>query len=551
MAAKPAILAVDDEPPVLGAVSRDLRAKYGESYRVVRAGSGGEALDAVRQLKARGEPLALFLVDQRMPEMSGTEFLAEAIRLFPDSKKVLLTAYADTQAAIDSINRIGLDHYLMKPWDPPEERLYPVLDDLLDDWLASAPRPYDGVRVCGTLLSSASHDVKDFLARNAIPYKWVDLDHDPETRVLVESLSPGGVRLPVVLFPDGSHLVAPDPATLADKLAIRTQASQPVYDLAVVGAGPAGLAAAVYAASEGLRTLIVEKEASGGQAGTSSRIENYLGFPSGISGVDLARRAADQARRLGAEIVLAREVAGIRVEAPYKVLRLSDGREVRSLAVLVATGMSVRRLQVPGEERFHGAGVYYGAALTEAANFRGQRVLVVGGGNSAGQAAMWFSRYAERVYLAIRRDSLEDTMSKYLIDRLAETKNVELLPRTEVAEVSGEERLASAIVFDNRTGEKRSMDVAALIIFIGQRPHSAFLEGTVARDEKGFVLTGRELAGKVERPKGERDPFLFETSVPGIFAIGDVRAGSSKRVAGAVGDAAGAVPSVHAYLEEV
>jgi thioredoxin reductase (NADPH) len=422
--AKPIIMTVDDEPHVLNAIARDLQAHYQENYRIVKASSGTEALEAVQEFKRRNSPIALFLADQRMPAMSGVEFLEEAIKLYPEARRLLLTAYADTDAAIASINAIGLDYYLMKPWDPPEERLYPVLDDLLSDWMATVPVPYDGIRVAGTLWSASSHNVKEFLARSQIPYQWLDIERDSEARELVESTSEDRPRLPTVFFPDGSVLVDPDLRTLADKVGLTTHAEQPFYDLIVIGAGPAGLAAAVYGASEGLRTVVIEKDAAGGQAGTSARIENYLGFPQGVSGADLTRRATTQAQRLGAEILTAQEVTGLRVEDPYRFVTLDDGTELSCRALLISTGVKVRELDVPGIEPLVGGSVYYGAATSEAVHYKGRKVVVVGGANSAGQGAMFLSRFASQVTMLIRGDSLQKSMSQYLIDQIDETENI-------------------------------------------------------------------------------------------------------------------------------
>jgi thioredoxin reductase (NADPH) len=543
--AKPVILAVDE---------RDLRQHYRGDYRILKAGSGSEALEAVRALRLRNDPLALFLVDQRMPDMSGTEFLTEAIKLYPESKKVLLTAYADTEAAIQSINTIGLDHYLMKPWDPPDEHLYPVLDDLLGDWLASVPLPYDGIRVAGTLWSPGSHSVKDFLARNRIPYQWLDLEADPQAQALVEPLLQADRRLPVVLFPDGSSLVDPDLMALASKAGLQTQAAQPFYDLIIVGAGPAGLGAAVYGASEGLRTVMIERQASGGQAGTSSRIENYLGFPKGLSGADLARRATDQAKRLGAEILTAVEASRVRIDGPYRYVQLSGGEELGCRALLIATGVSLLELQAPGVKELTGAGVYYGAALTEAANYKDQPVFVVGGANSAGQGAMFFSRFASHVTMVIRGGSLEAGMSQYLVDQIRANPKIEVLLGTLVDAVEGDNRLKSVILRDGESGECRSVPAAALFIFIGAVPHSELLAGVVERNPAGFVLTGPDLMHEGRRPRGwtqPRDPYLLETSVPGIFAAGDVRHGAVRRVASAVGEGAICVSLIHEYLKTV
>jgi thioredoxin reductase (NADPH) len=549
---RPAILAVDDDPEVLSAVERDLRQHYRSDYRVLKAGSGREALEAARQLKQRGTPVALFLVDERMPEMSGTEFLREALKLFPESRRVLLTAYADTQAAISGINDVGLDHYLLKPWDPPGERLYPVLDDLLSDWTAKVRLPYEGIRVAGARSSPRSYAVKEFLSNNQVPYQWIDVDQDAPTRELIHSLGDPG-RLPVLLFPDGSHLAAPTNREIAEKIGLQTRARLPFYDVAIVGGGPAGLAAAVYGASEGLRTVLVEENAPGGQAGTTSRIENYLGFPSGVSGADLARRAATQARRFGAE-VLAQEIVSLRREDPYRIVRLADGTEISCYAVILATGVSVRTLQVPGVESLLGIGVYYGAAMTEAATYRGQDVCVVGAGNSAGQGALFFSRFARKVTVLIRGDSLEKSMSRYLVDRIAATPNIEVVTGVEVTGVVGTGKLEGVSVRAVGTGEERVLDAAAMFIFIGARPRTEMVAGLIELDEKGYVLTGLDLPRTNHRPRGwtlDRDPFLFETSVPGIFAAGDVRGGSGKRVAAAVGEGSGTVSMIHRYLETV
>jgi thioredoxin reductase (NADPH) len=550
--AKPVIFSVDDDPEVLGAVERDLRQHYRGDYRIMKAGSGQEALGAARELKRRGTAVALFLVDERMPGMSGTEFLREALKIHPESRRVLLTAYADTQAAISGINDVGLDHYLLKPWDPPEERLYPVLDDLLSDWTANVRLPYQGIRVAGARTSPRSYAVKEFLSNNQVPYQWIDVDKDAPTRELILSLGDPG-RLPVLLFPDGSYLAAPSNRELAEKIGLQTKARLPFYDVAIVGGGPAGLAAAVYGASEGLRTVLVEQSAPGGQAGTTSKIENYLGFPSGVSGADLARRAATQARRFGAE-VLAQETVALRREDPYRIVRLADETEISCYAVLLATGVSVRTLQVPGMEELLGIGVYYGAAMTEAATYRGQDVCVVGAGNSAGQGALFFSRYARRVTLLVRGEGLEKLISQYLVDRIAATPNIEVATGLEVTGICGTGRLESVGVRHVGTGEERTLEAAAMFIFIGARPRTEMVAGLVELDEKGYVVTGPDLPRLDGRPRGwtlERDPFLFETSVPGIFAAGDVRGGSDKRVAAAVGEGSGAVSMIHRYLETV
>jgi thioredoxin reductase (NADPH) len=550
---KPVILAVDDDPQVASAVERDLRKQYRKDYRILSATSGKQALEAVQQLKKRNNPVALFLVDQRMPEMTGTEFIAEAARFYPDTRKVLLTAYADTQAAITSINTLGLDYYLMKPWDPPELNLYPVLDDLLSDWAASAPIPYEGIRVAGTLWSPQSHVVKDFLARNQIPYKWLDIEKDEEASALVETV--GQERnLPVVFFEDGSSLSAPTIRDLAEKVGLYSQASQPFYDLLIIGGGPAGLAAAVYGASEGLRTLMVEKEATGGQAGTSSRIENYLGFPKGLSGSDLARRATSQAKRLGAEIITGEAAASIRIDGAYKYVKMDGGEELPCHALVLAMGVSVRRLEIPGVEDLTGAGVYYGAALTEAANYRGQDVFIVGGGNSAGQAAMYFSGYARRVYLIVRSSALGFGMSHYLVEQIQATPTIEVRYNADVVEAFGKTKLEGICVQNKDSGENETLPGAAMFIFIGAVPHTEIVAGVVERDRPGFILTGNDLVKNDRRPRGwnlKRDPYLLETSSPGIFAAGDVRHGSVKRVASAVGEGAVSIALVHQYLKTV
>ena len=551
---KPIIMTIDDEPHVLNAIARDQQAHYQKDDRIVKAGSGAEALEAVQEFKRRSTPVALFLVDQRMPAMSGIEFLAEAIKLYPESKRVLLTAYADTDAAITSINAIDLDYYLMKPWDPPEERLYPVLDDLLSDWLASVPVPYDGIRVAGTLWSASSHNVKEFLARSQIPYKWLDIERDSEARELVEATAGGRPRLPTLFFPDGSTLVAPDLRSLAEKVGLRAAAQQPFYDLIIIGAGPAGLGAAVYAASEGLRTAVIEKEAAGGQAGTSARIENYLGFPKGISGADLTRRAVTQAKRLGAEILTAQEVAKVRVEDPYRIVTLDDGTELSCHALLIATGVRVRELDVPGIEPLVGASVYYGAATSEAVHYQGSKVFVVGGANSAGQGAMFLSRFASEVTILIRGDSLQKSMSRYLIDQIEGTPNISLRTHTEISSVTGADRLEAITLKNNATAESETVPADAIFIFIGAVPHSECVAGIVERSNAGFILTGPDLMRDGKRPRNwtlKRDPYLMETSVPGIFAAGDVRNGVVRRVASAVGQGAVTVSSVHAYLETV
>lgn len=551
---RPVLLAVDDDAQVLSAVGRDLRARYGRDYRVVKAGSGAEALQVTLELKQRGVPVALFVVDERMPEMKGTEFLLRALAMYPDARRVLLTAYADTQSAVTAINEIRLDRYLVKPWQPPEEMLYPHLDELLGDWSAKAGPLLDGIRVAGTALSPATYAVKRFLSANQIPYHWCDIDTDAPMRALVEAIDPGLTRLPVIFYPDGTTLVQPSPRELAEKSGLETQAKQRFYDLVIVGGGPAGLAAAVYGASEGLVTVLVESAAPGGQAGTSSFIENYLGFPDGVTGADLARRAAAQALRFGAELLSAQDVVRVRRNDPYRVVELADGSTLSCYAVVIASGMEVRRLEVPGVEERVGVGVYYGAALSEATLYRDRDVFVVGGANSAGQAAMFFSRHARTVSMLLRGPDLRRSMSQYLIDRINETANIIVLPNTVVAGAQGNGCLEAIDIRDTTTGETRTLAAAGLFIFIGSAPRTSMVADLVARDRQGFILTGRDLVQDGRRPGGwtaDREPFLFETSVPGIFAAGDARLGSGKRVAAAVGEGSATVSAVHEYLRTV
>ena len=551
------ILCVDDEPQVLNAVERDLRSHYGSKYRIVKAGSGAAALDLLNRLKERDDLVALFLVDQRMPGMTGTELLAEARKIYPTAKKVLLTAYADTEAAISCINSVGLDHYLMKPWDPPEELLYPILDDLLSDWEATAPTTYDGIRVAGALWSAISHDVKDFLARHQIPYQWLDIERDEKARKEVEKVNGTGTtngsshEIPIVFFPDGTHLVKPDSRALAEKVGLQTEAEHPFYDLVIVGGGPAGLGAAVYGASEGLRTAMIERATPGGQAGSSSRIENYLGFPNGISGADLARRASTQARRLGAEVLTAADAVGVRIDDQYKIIEMADSSELRCRALVIATGMTTRQLKIEGIEKLTGAGVYYGAANTEAAYYRDQPVVVIGGANSAGQGAMLFAQFSSNVTMLVRSDTLEETMSQYLIVQIAETPNIEVRFKSEVAAAYGEPKLEAIDIRNNETDEVARHDAAAMFIFIGAAPHSELVAEIVETNDAGFILTGVDVKTGEGKWPLERDPFLTETSVPGIFAAGDVQQGTVKRVATAVGQGALSVSFVHQYLTTV
>jgi thioredoxin reductase (NADPH) len=552
--AKPVILSVDDDLQVLNAIERDLRSHYGGEFRLVKAAAAAEALEVTRQLQQRGAAVALFLVDHRMPEMTGTELLTEVRKLYPDARKVLLTAYADTQAAISSINDVGLDHYLLKPWSPPEERLYPVLDDLLSDWRQEVRLPFDGIRVVGSTWSTRCYAVKQFLSGNQVPYQWIELDRDPAVQELIRSLVGDTAELPVVLFSDGTYLQTPTNRELADKVGIQTQAKLAFYDLIIIGAGPAGLAAAVYAASEGLHTLMIEVDATGGQAGSSSRIENYLGFPSGLTGADLARRATAQALRFGAEMIGAQEAVALRVADPYRVVQLADGTEVSTKALILASGVSVRTLDLPGIEHFLGAGLYYGAAMTEAATYRDRDVCILGGANSAGQGALFFSRYARKVTILVRADRLARRMSQYLVDRIGVAPNIEVITGVEVTELGGEGSLECITIREVATGKDRVIEAAALFVFIGAAPRTEMVAGLVERDDRGYLLTGPDLPLEKSRPRGwplDRDPFLYETNVPGIFSVGDVRAGSGKRVASAVGEGSGVVSMVHRYLETV
>ncbi|MBD2776264.1 response regulator [Iningainema tapete] len=552
--AKPVILTVDDDPEVLQAVARDLRSEYGDRFRIIRAESGNSALEALEQLKLRNQQLALFLVDQRMPQMSGVEFLEQALPMYPEAKRALLTAYADTDAAIRAINSAKIDYYLMKPWDPPQERLYPVLNDLLDDWQANFHPPFEGIRVIGNRWSVHSHQVKDFLARNQVPYQWMDIELSEEAQQLVGYAECNKIHLPLVLFADGSNLIQPNNVQIAEKIGLQTQAEKPFYDLIIVGGGPAGLAAAVYGASEGLRTVLIEREAPGGQAGTSSRIENYLGFPSGLSGGDLARRAVTQARRFGVEILTPQEVTGIRVQDQYRFVQLANGSEISCHAMILGLGVSWRRLDVPGLDRLTGAGVYYGAAQTEAISCQGEEVYVVGGANSAGQAAMYFSKYADKVTMLVRSDSLTKSMSQYLIDQIAETPNITVQTHSSVIEAKGETSLEAITIKNTLTGETQTVPATSLFIFIGAQPRTDWLDGVIEKDERGFIITGPDLLRNQERIKGwtlERDPFLLETNVPGVFAVGDVRHGSVKRVASGVGEGSICVQFVHQYLSNV
>src|SRR6266704_1433138 len=555
--AKPVLLTVDDDSDVLRAIERDLRSKYGPDYRVIASDSPGGALDLLKQLKVRNDSVALLLADQRMPQMDGVAFLREGMQIFPDAKRALLTAYADTNAAIGAINEANIHYFFLKPWDPPSEHLYPQLDDLLDDWRSSYRPAFEGIRVLGTRWSPKSYELRDFLARNRVPYQWIDVElsaNDPETKQLLEYLRPEAANLPVVLFPDGTKLLESVPADVAQKVGLRTRAQTSFYDMAIVGGGPAGLAAAVYGASEGLKTVMIEREAPGGQAGMSSRIENYLGFPTGLSGGDLARRAVVQAQRFGVEILSPQEAVGVRTEASYRIIKLADGNEISCHALMIATGVQWRRLNAPGVDRLQGAGIYYGGGATEALSCKGEIVYVVGGANSAGQAAMNFAKYADRVVILVRGESLSSTMSQYLIDQIKEMTNIEVWAHGSVAEVHGETHLEQISVLCSDTNKVERVPANAMFIFIGALPRTDWLANIVERDERGFLLTGPDLVRDGQRPKGwtpDRDPFLLETNVPGIFAVGDVRHGSIKRVASGVGEGSVAVQFIHQYLSKV
>lgn len=545
---KPVIFSIDDDPSVLNSVERDLRSRYGQEYRIIPINSGNAALEYIKKLEQRNETVALFLVDQRMPQMTGVEFLAEAIKTYPQAKRVLLTAYADTQAAIDSINEVRLDYYLMKPWHPPEEKLYPVLDELLEDWRAHTRLPFDGIRVAGTLWSLSCHEVKDFLTRHQIPYQWLDVEKDSSAQNLVEEASTS--KLPVIFFPDGNVLVQPDLKTLAEKVGLQTQAALPFYDLIVIGSGPAGLATSVYAGSEGLHCVVIEKTAPGGQAGSSPKIENYLGFPSGISGDDLTRRAVSQAKRFGVEILSAQEAVKVGVREAYRIVTLSDGTELSCHAVLIATGASFHTLKMPGADHLTGAGIYYGAAYTEAMNYKDKLVFVVGGANSAAQGAIYLSQFASKVTVLIRGEM--PAASKYLVDAMNENGKIEILLNTDLVEVKGANSLEQIIIKNTKSGEGQTLDAAALFVFIGVQPQSRIVSDLVMCNEKGYIITGPDLIMDKKPPRNwtlSRDPFLLETSIPGIFAAGDVRLGTNHRVASAVGEGAIAHALIKEYLK--
>ena len=555
MTTKPALLTIDDDEAVSHAITRTLRHRYAQRFRVLRADSGPTALETLRELKLSGEETALLLADHRMPGMTGVELLEQSTELFPDAKRVLLTAYADIDVAIRAINTVGLDYYLLKPWDPPEEKLYPALDDLLEDWFAHYEPPFEGVRLIGHRWSARSHEVKDLLAGNHVPFLWLDVESDPRARevLLASSASATDDRLPVVVTATGAVLQDPTNEELAAEIGLATHAERAFYDLTIVGAGPAGLAAAVYGASEGLRTVLVERQAPGGQAGQSSRIENYLGFPAGVSGSELARRAITQARRLGAEMITVQEACALEAHGPARVVRLSSGLELSSHAVLIATGVSYRRLEIPGLEALVGRGVYYGASVTEAQQVRDQDVYIVGGANSAGQAAVYFSRFAHSVTLIVRADSLEKSMSRYLIDQIMALPNINVRIQSEVVAVGGGAHLETIAIAERGAGGEEVVPANFLFVMIGAYPHSDWIGEAIARDTQGFILSGSDLLREGVHPKwpAKREPYLLETSLPGVFVAGDARRSSMKRVASAVGEGAIAVRLVHQYLEDM
>ena len=554
--AKPVLLTVDDDPDVLQAIERDLRTRYSERYRILRAASANEALDTLHRLKSRNDAVALLLADQRMPELDGVGFLSQATELFPSAKRALLTAYADTNAAIEAINSARVHYFLLKPWDPPDQNLYPALDDMLNEFMDSYHPPYEGIQLFGTRWSPKAYELRMFLAQHHLPYQWVDVEQSntAESSAALQKSDGTAETLPLMIFPDGTKFSEPSSADIAKKIGLRTHSDVEFYDLAIVGGGPAGLAAAVYGASEGLRTVMIEREAPGGQAGLSSRIENYLGFPAGLSGRDLARRAVVQATRFGVEILSPQEAAGVRIEGPYRIIEMADGSRVSCHALLLAMGVQWRNLGVPGEDRLRGAGVYYGGGVTEAMSCKGETVYVVGGANSAGQAAINFAGYAEKVVMIIRRESLAATMSQYLIDQIKKTPNIEVWPQTRVAEVHGDQHLEELSVHCSTTGTTDRVPAKSLFIYIGALPRTDWLGDLVQRDARGFILSGPDLLRDGKRPQGwsiERDPSLLESSVPGIFVVGDVRHGSVKRVASGVGEGAVAIQFVHQYLAKV
>lgn len=551
---RPIIFSIDDDPQVLRAISRDLKTMYGKEYKIMSTTSATEALESLTDLKNSSDVVAMFVCDQRMPEMEGVAFLEKAIKIFPDAKRILLTAYSDTEAAIKAINDVQLDYYLMKPWDPPEEKLYPVINDLLDDWQNDYIPEFKGIKLVGYQFSPQSHTIKDYLASNLIPYRWLDIEKNPDAKGVLELNQLTVDQLPLIVFDDGTFLTKPTVKVIAEKIGANPQITNDIYDVVIIGAGPAGLAAAVYGASEGLKTLLIERKAPGGQAGSSSRIENYLGFPAGLSGADLTRRAISQARRLGAEFLSPQMVNDIKQKDGYKTIILDDGPEVISRTVVITTGVDYRKLDVPGIEKFTGAGIYYGAAMTEASACKDKEVYIIGGGNSAGQGAVYLSKFAKNVYIIIRKDSLSYTMSAYLIQQIENIPNIHVLTDTEIIEATGSNCLETLTLINVKTKETVTRKAAALYIFIGAKPYTDWIKLDIITDEKGFIETGRELRrhdnfGKIW--KMNRDPFLLETSCSGIFAAGDVRSGAMNRVASAVGEGSMAISFVHKYLAEV
>ncbi|MCH2215352.1 MAG: FAD-dependent oxidoreductase [Flavobacteriales bacterium] len=554
MAKQPLIFAVDDDPQVLRAVTRDLKKKYRKEYRVISTISANEALETLVEFKKKGDEVALFLSDQRMPEMQGVDYLEKAAEIYPGARRILLTAYSDTDAAIKAINEVQLDYYLMKPWDPPEEKFYPIITDQLEEWKATNGAAVEGIRLLGYQYSPKSHHVKDFLSGNLFPYKWLDVESDPSAHeaMMLHKINPKS--LPAVIFDDGEVITGDDLAPIAKKLGLQPTAKEELYEVAIIGAGPAGLAAGVYGGSEGLKTALIEKRAPGGQAGTSSRIENYLGFPKGLSGADLSRRAISQATRFGIDFLVPQSVDEINFESNYKNLSMIDGSKLNTKAVIVTTGVSYRMLQAEGLDKFTGAGVYYGAATTEATACKNQDVYVVGGGNSAGQGAVYLSNFARHVHILLRRDNLRDTMSSYLIDQIDGIDNITVQPFREVQKAEGEGRLTQLTILNNQDNETRCVDAGALFIFIGAKPYTEWLPDTILKDRRGFLLTGRDLMNHPEFKSSwpfKREPYALETSVPGVFAAGDVRSGAMNRVASAVGEGAMAVSFTHKYLAEI
>ena len=549
----PIIFSIDDDPQVLQAIQHDLRQQYRKKYRILCTSSAQEALDTLPELKKKGEEVALFLSDQRMPTMNGVEFLTQARKIFPNAKRALLTAYSDIDAAVRAINEVQLDYYIAKPWDPPEEKLYPVLDDLLSDWQSDYRPAYEGLKLIGYQFSPRSHELKDFLAGNLFPYLWLDIESDPQAQELLDLHGVERSSLPVIVLGDGTVLTQPTIGDVGEKLGLQPKATQDLYDLAIIGAGPAGLAAAVYGGSEGLKTILVDKRAPGGQAGTSSRIENYLGFPNGLSGADLTRRAITQAQRFGVEFLAPQEVISIKSQGQYKHISMADGSEVVARAIVLSTGVAYHKLENESLDKYTGAGVYYGAATTEAYAFKGRPVYIVGGGNSAGQGAMYLSRTASEVCICVRRTDLSSTMSQYLIDQITNTPNIKVLGCTEVVEGLGNELLECLVLEDMNTKERRTVKAAGLFVFIGTKPYTDWIEMDIIKDTKGFIATGRDLGKYADFKqvwKYNREPFSLETCSPGIFAAGDVRAGAMNRVASAVGEGAMAVSFVHKYLAE-